>query len=109
MSDLIGLAKYAISMCRDINPKLNYAYKDIFNRRKIKESTMFILSEGFNSEEEIDLYYSFKVTQVYFKIKEMNDSDKIIAFQNEDTCKVAFKDVILDDSEFEEFKTKRKD
>ena len=100
MADLMGLARYAISTCRELNPKLNYAYKDIFIRRKVKEQEMFILSEGFESEDEINHYYAFKENQVYFRIKEMNDTERIIAFQDEGSCKAAFRDVIMDDSEY---------
>ncbi len=108
MVDDIRMAKYIISMTYDLNPRLRYAYTDIYIRRKTKENTIFIPSEGFNNEEEIDLYYAFKLYQVYNRFNEMKLADKILAFQNSDNCKIIFKDIIKDDSGFKEFVNRRK-
>ena len=108
MIDDIRMAKYIIAMTHDLNSKLDYVYKDIYVRRKTKEPTIFVSSEGFENETEIDLYYAFKVYQVLNVFKNLKEADKILAFTSADDCKVVFRDTIKDDSGFEEFLNRRK-
>lgn len=108
MTDEIRMAKYIIAMTYDLNPKLQYAYKDIFVRRRTKEDTIFVPAEGFKNEAEIDLYYAFKVYQVFNVFKDLKEADKMLAFRSSDDCKVVFRDTIKDDSGFEKFINRRK-
>ena len=94
---------YVISVCKDMNEKLNIARNyNVLKKSKSKEDKKKVKdlirnNKHFKTEEEIDSYYIKKSNQINSYWKSLNDTDKITAFSDDEACRVVFKDIIKDD------------
>lgn len=101
--EIKGLAEYVLEVCKEFNGKLNYAYNDIKIRRQNKnERSVFVESEGFKNEKDINEYYNYKLIQVSERIMKMGIEERYKTFSDSDICRSVFRDIIKDDSGFRE-------
>ena len=100
-----NIIDYILSVCKDMNPRLNISRNYIvYKRSKNKSDEKHIIdlineNNYFKNEKEIDEYYSKKSMQVKKYWNELKESDRITSFTDSDICRVIFGDVIKDDTD----------
>ena len=99
-----NIIAFILSVTKDMNPKLNIARSYIVytkSKNKSDKKHMEDLlnnNEYFKTEQELIHYYNRKIIQVKEYWNTLNETDRIEAFTDSESCRGIFGDIIKDDS-----------